>query len=336
MQLRRFRATHPSAVGKSIAINHFLRNNKIMAVHEHKKDDVKKNGLVIALLITSGMTIVEFIGGLVSNSLALLGDAGHMLTDSFAIGLSLLAMLAASRPPDLKRTYGHHRFEIIASLLNGLTLVAIAGYIFYEAYGRFLSPPEVKGTTMLSVASLGLLANFAGIYFLRKGQKVNLNIRSAFLHMLGDTLSSIGVITGGFIIYLTGWMLIDPIVSILIGGIILKGALELVLESGNILLEAVPKEISIEEVNNSMESVEGVIEVHDLHLWSITSGMNALSAHVLIEDQRVSESNKIINEINERLRERFNINHTTLQLECSNCDDHYVCNIGVNKEFKSS
>ncbi len=299
-----------------------------MVEHIHNRDNSEgKRGLKIALIITTLVAVVEVAGGILANSLALIGDAGHMLTDSIAITLSLFAMIIASKPPDIKRTYGHYRIEILASLINGAVLVFIAGYIFYESYRRFVNPPEVKGAVMLAIASIGLLANLIGIYFLRKGQQVNLNIRSAFLHMLGDTLSSIGVIFAGIIIYLTGWMLIDPVVSILIGGIILKGAVELVLESSDILLESVPRGISLEKVNDSMQSVKGVLDVHDLHLWSITSGINALSAHILIEDQRVSEGSRIINELNEVLRSRFNINHTTLQLECSNCSEYPVCEI---------
>lgn len=299
-----------------------------MVGHINSRDNSEgKKGLKIALLITTSVAIVEIGGGIFANSLALIGDAGHMLTDSIAITLSLLAMIIASKPPDVKRTYGHYRIEILASLINGATLVFIAGYIFYESYKRFVNPPQVKGTVMLAIASIGLLANIIGIYFLRRARRVNLNVRSAFLHMLGDTLSSIGVITAGIIIYFTGWMLVDPVVSILIGGIILKGAVELVLESSNILLESVPKGLSLEKVNDSMQRVKGVLEVHDLHLWSITSGINALSAHILIEDQRVSEGSRIINELNEVLRNKFNIRHTTLQLECNNCSEYPVCEI---------
>ncbi len=307
-----------------------------MAEHNHNRDNLEnKKGLKIALFITIIMAVVEAIGGFLANSLALIGDAGHMFTDSIAIALSLFAIVIASRPPDVRRTYGHYRFEILAALLNGATLLFVAGYIFYESYRRFVSPPEVKGAMMLTIASMGLIANLTGIYFLRRGQKVNLNIRSAFLHMLGDTLSSIGVIAGGIIIYFTGWMLIDPIVSVLIGGIILKGALELVFESSHILLESVPKGISLESVSDSMHSVKGVLDVHDLHLWSITSGMNALSAHILIEDQRLSDGLRIINEVNDILRSKFNINHTTLQLECRNCDEYPVCEIVMEKNPKN-
>ncbi len=308
-----------------------------MAAHEHNRNNLEdKRGLKIALSITIIMTVVEAIGGFLANSLALIGDAGHMLTDSIAIAIGLFAIVIASRPPDIRRTYGHYRFEILAALINGAILLFVAGYIFYESYQRFVNPPEVKGVTVLVIASMGLIANLMGIYFLRRGQQINLNIRSAFLHMLGDTLSSIGVIAAGIIIYFTGWMLIDSIVSILIGGIILKGALELVLESGNILLESVPKGISLESVSDSMYSVKGVLDVHDLHLWSITSGMNALSAHILIEDQRLSEGARIINEVNEILRNKFDISHTTLQLECSNCNEYPVCEIVMEKSPKNS
>ncbi len=289
----------------------------------------KYKGLKVAFIITISMMFFEFIGGLLANSVALISDAGHMLTDSIAIALSLAASIFSAKPPNKRRTYGHHRFEILAALINGASLIIISVYIFYESYKRFLSPPQVKGLMMLSFASFGLAANLVGIYFLKKDQDYGLNIHSAFLHMLGDTLSSIGVIIGGFIIYFTNWRIIDPIIGVLIGGIILKGAIELVIESGNILLESVPKNISLEDVHTCINKINGVVAVHDLHLWSITSELIALSAHIIIEDQKLSEGTRIINDIKSILKNNFNIAHTTLQLECNNCDEYPLCDTSI-------
>jgi len=289
----------------------------------------KYKGLKIAFIITVSMMFLEFLGGWFANSIALISDAGHMLTDSIAIGLSLAAAVFASKPPNKIRTYGHHRLEIIAALINGTSLIIISAYIFYESYKRFLSPPQVKGLVMLSFASFGLVANLLGIYFLKKDQAYGLNIHSAYLHMLGDTLSSIGVIIGGFIIYFTDWRIIDPIIGVLIGGIILKGAIELIIESSNILLESVPKNISLVDVHTCINKINGVVAVHDLHLWSITSGLIALSAHIIIEDQKLSEGSRIMNDIKSILKNNFNISHTTLQLECSNCDEYPFCDTSI-------
>lgn len=289
----------------------------------------KYKGLKIAFIITISMMFFEFIGGLLANSVALISDAGHMLTDSIAIVLSLAASIFSAKAPNKRRTYGHHRFEILAALINGASLIIISAYIFYESYKRFLSPPQVKGLMMLSFACLGLAANLVGIYFLKKDQAYGLNIHSAFLHMLGDTLSSIGVIIGGFIIYFTNWRIIDPIIGVLIGGIILKGAIELVIESGDILLESVPKNISLEDVHTCINKINGVVAVHDLHLWSITSQLIALSAHIIIEDQKLSEGTRIINDIKSILKNNFNIAHTTLQLECNNCDEYPLCDTSI-------
>jgi cobalt-zinc-cadmium efflux system protein len=274
------------------------------------------------------MTLVEFFGGILSGSLALIGDAGHMLTDTLALGLSYSALKLSKRPADAKRTYGFHRTEILVALLNGLTLILISGYIFYEAYKRFLSPPQIKAPLMLGVATLGLVVNIIGILMLKGSSKTNLNIRGAFLHILGDALSSIGVIAAGIIIFFTKFYLVDPIVAILIGGIILRGALGLVTESSNILLEAVPKHLNAETITEEIKKIQGVKEMHDLHLWTITSGIYALSGHLIIEDQMVSKSDQILKEANRILQEKFGITHTTLQMECLVCKQFPVCNLG--------
>ena len=304
-----------------------------MSKHTHSIDSDARGesrALKIALAIVLLLVVAELIGGILSNSLALLGDAGHMFVDGLALGISLFAITLARKPPTTTRTFGYHRAEIMAALINGIILVLVAAYIFYEAYQRFLSPPEVKTTLMLIVAGLGLCANLAGIFLLRKHHKRSLNVKAAFWHVLGDTISSIGVIIGGIIIAVTGWGIVDPIIAVLIGCIILWGAVRLVREASDILLEAVPRDIEVEDVIKAMKEVPGIDEIHDLHVWTITSGIIALSSHVIIQDQMISRTGEIVEKVNHILEGRFNITHTTLQLECERCEDcpsGFICEI---------
>jgi cobalt-zinc-cadmium efflux system protein len=274
--------------------------------------------------------IAEVIGGILSNSLALLSDAGHMLVDALALGLSLFAMTIARRPATLSKTYGYHRVEIMAALTNGTILVLVSLFIFYEAYQRLLDPPVVQAPIMLVVAVIGLVANLAGILLLRKASHGNLNIKAAFWHIIGDTISSVGVIVAGVIIVFTGWYAVDAIIAFFIGGIIMWGAVRIVREASDILLEAVPRHVRVGKVIETIKNVPGVEEVHDIHIWTITSGIHALSAHLIIEDQLVSRSAEIVATIKENLTRYFNITHTTLQLECEKCEScpsGFICNI---------
>ena len=289
--------------------------------------------LLVALSITGLMTIVELAGGLISNSLALIGDAGHMFTDTLALGLSLFALNLAKRPASQTKTYGYYRAEILAALVNGTILILVSGYIFYEAYHRFVEPPEVRGGLMLIVAAIGLAANVVGISVLRSAGSRNLNVKGAFLHMWSDTISSLGVIAAGAIILLTGRTIADPIISIIIGLLILRGAGGLVWESVNILLEAVPKNLDVSRINDAVRKIKGVRDVHDVHLWAITSGMYAMSCHLLIEDQKVSNCTQIVEEVNETLSQKFGISHSTVQLECEECENSPVCHIGGEHEI---
>ena len=291
--------------------------------------------LKIALAIVLAVMVAEVIGGILSGSLALLSDAGHMLVDALALGLSLFALTIARRPATPTRTYGYHRVEIMAALANGTTLILVSLYIFYEAYQRFLEPPLIQAPLMLLVATIGLTANLAGILLLRKSSRHNLNLRAAFWHIVGDTISSVGVIAGGVIIAVTGWYIVDPIIAVFIGGIILWGAARLVSESVDILLEAVPKHIDVEKVIEIIKNISGVDEVHDMHIWTITSGIHALSAHLLIADQMVSKSAEIVEAVNQNLALNFNITHTTLQLECEKCEScpsGIICNMGRTED----
>ena len=280
-----------------------------------------QRNLVIALLITTIVMVAEIIGGLLANSLALLSDAGHMLTDILALGLSLVAMRFAQKPPTPSKTFGFHRLEILAAFFNGMLLFFISFYIFYEAYNRLLHPEEIKGLFMLVVASVGLLANGIGIILLRKSAHTSLNVKSAFFHIVGDTISSGGVIVGGLLILYTGWYLIDPLIGIFIGILILRGAYALIMESIDIFLETTPKDINVEEMLDELRKIKGVKDVHHLHLWTITSGINAMSAHVLIDDLLISSSAYILKEIKSLLHNKYRIEHSTIQFESEFCGD---------------
>jgi cobalt-zinc-cadmium efflux system protein len=281
----------------------------------------------MALAITLFMMVAEIIGGLLSNSLALLSDAGHMFTDTLALALSFFAMKFAGMPATDKKTFGFYRLEILAALLNGITLVLISLYIMYEAYQRILNPQPVAGTLMLIVAVIGLIVNIIGALFLMKHRETNLNIRGAFLHIIGDAVSSVGVIIGGVVILYTGWYLIDPILSILIALGIIAGAIGLVSESVSILLESAPSHINIAAVAEEIARVDGVREAYHVHVWSITSGVYALSAHVIIDDRLVSGSRELLDAIRQRLTDRFKIMHSTIQLECERCDENGSCSL---------
>ena len=280
--------------------------------------------MLMVLLITALVMIAEIIGGLLANSLALLSDAGHMLTDILALSLSIIAMRFAQKPPTTSKTFGFHRLEILAAFFNGIVLFCISFYIFYEAYKRLVHPEEIKGLFMLIVAAIGLLANGAGIVILRKSALKNLNVKSAFFHIVGDTISSGGVIVGGLVILFTGWYIIDSLIGAFIGILILRGAYSLVKESVDIFLEATPKDIDVEKMLSDLHKVEGVKDIHHLHLWTITSGIYAMSAHVLIKDLLVSRSAQILRQIETLLKSKYNMEHTTIQFESESCGDDGV------------
>jgi cobalt-zinc-cadmium efflux system protein len=294
-------------------------------IHHEALTDYRR--LKFTLAIVLGIMVAEIIGGIFSGSLALLGDAGHMLVDALALGLSLLAMTLARRPATATKTFGYHRFEILAALANGTILILVSIYIFYEAYQRFLEPPEIRTPLMLIIATIGLLANLGGVILLNKASHRSLNLKAAFWHIMGDTISSVGVIIAGIVILFTGWFVADAIVAVVIGVIILWGAARIVSESADVLLEAVPRHIAVATVVDTIRNVPGVNEVHDIHIWTITSNIYALSAHLVIDDQMVSGSIEIVRAVREEMARRYNINHTTLQLECESCPTGLVCEI---------
>jgi cobalt-zinc-cadmium efflux system protein len=276
---------------------------------------------------TLGTTLIilvaEVIGGFVSHSLALLSDAGHMFSDVVAQGLSLAAMYLAARPADARRTYGWHRLEILAALLNGLTLFALAAGILWSGALRLRAPVEVHTGIMMLVAGVGLLANVIGAWLLHDAQ--TLNARSAYLHLLLDLLSSVAVLIAGAVMYFArGWFWLDPLLSMLIALFILYSAYRLMKEAVDVLLETVPRNIDLAGVCNAVGGLDGVLAVHDLHIWTITSGLYALSAHIVVAEKQPPDD--LIRRVNELLRRDFAIGHTTLQLESSEYDHScHVC-----------
>lgn len=283
-----------------------------------------KKELKIVIFFTSVILVVEVIGGIISNSLALLSDAVHVFSDVFALTLSFFALSLAARPPSTSRTFGFHRAEVFAALINGVTLFMISFFIFKKSYERILMPPDIKTTEMLTVAVFGFFVNLWVIHRL-KGHGDDLNIRSAFLHVVGDALASLGVIIGAVVIILTGSTIVDPIISVLIGIIIVFGSLRVIKESLHILLEGTPRHIDPKKVSNAILGVDGVKNVHDLHIWSICSHINAASAHIIVGDVMMSHVTQISKRV-EKEMDAQGIGHTTFQFECGEeepCDiDH--------------
>ena len=269
--------------------------------------------LTLAIALTSIVMVVELIGGWWANSLSLISDAGHMLSDVLSLGMALFAVVMAQRPATARRTYGWHRVEILAALTNGIILVVIALLILMSAWSRLRHPEPVSGGVVLVVAGIGLVANLIGMRLLAHDRSCN--VRSARLHLLGDALSSVGVLVAGAVIYLTGWLPIDAILSAVISVIILVGAFGILRETVDILLESTPPGVSHPDVACAIQAVEGVRGVHDLHIWSITSGMTALSGHVKVEHEALTRSDDVLNAVKAALRDQFGIEHTTIQLE---------------------
>jgi len=276
-----------------------------------------------ALIISAVYFFAELTAGFLTNSLALLSDAGHMLSDIGALALSLFAFRVAKRPATHHSTYGYHRVEILAALFNGLTLWLIVGVIFTSAYYRLANPPAVESFGMIVVAVLGLLVNIAAAAILHSGHQHNLNMRGAFLHVMSDAIGSVGAIAAGAIMLATGWYLADPLISMFIGALILYSSWSLIKDSLSVLMQSVPKGIRLDEVRQTIEAVDGVHKVHDLHVWAVTSDIYTLSAHAVVENG--GDFHEVLNGIEDTLKVRFNIEHTTIQLETESRED---------KEFK--
>ena len=290
---------------------HGPRHSGARARGEERSHDRRR--LSRALALTAVILVAEAVGGWVSNSLALLSDAGHMLTDVSALALSLLALWMAEKPHTLKKTYGFYRMEILSALANGVALLGITCGILYEAYQRIRAPEPVLMGGAAVVAAVGLLANGISMRLLHGSQ--SMNVRGAFLHVVGDALSSVGVLVGLGVMKLTGWLWVDPVVSVAISVIIVAGAFRLVRDAVDVLLEAAPAHVDLDAVKNILSAVPGVTAVHDLHVWTISSGIYALSAHLVVLDPMVCNNDQILSAVKHELFDRFGIDHTTIQIE---------------------
>jgi cobalt-zinc-cadmium efflux system protein len=264
-----------------------------------------------------GFMLVELAGGLMTGSMALISDAGHMFTDTGAIGLALLASRLASRPKDPQRTYGYLRAEILGAMANGVILILLCGYILVEAYQRFGHPRHIPGGPVLAIATLGLIVNLGSAMIMRRGRKTNLNLEGAYLHMISDALGSVGAMVAGAVILLAGWTPIDTLISILIAVLILRGGWKLLMKAVDILMEGTPPEIDFHQIQEALKSREHIIDLHDLHIWSISSGVLALSAHLQLADECVQSGHwsRCLRETQDYLRKEWGIKHTTLQTE---------------------
>jgi len=281
--------------------------------------EIKQNRLLLSLALTGLIFLAEVVGGLWTGSLALLSDAAHVLMDVFALGMSYGALRAAALPPDDRHTYGFHRLQVLAALANGATLLLVAFEIFREAWERFRNPVPVLAGPMLIVSVVGLVVNLIVALALRQHDHHDLNVRSAFLHVLGDALASVGVIGAGVVILFTGWTAIDPLVSAAIGAILLVGSGRVLRESLHILVEGMPEGLKASQVAEAMGRVAGVMEVHDLHVWTVVPGYVALSAHVVLADQALSQTQEVMDGLKRVLADEFGIEHTTIQFECAAC-----------------
>jgi cobalt-zinc-cadmium efflux system protein len=302
-------------------------------VHPHQHTGNQKALFLSFLLITLFM-IVEFAGGLISHSLALLSDAGHMLSDSISLGLSFAALFAGSRlPANNRKTFGYRRFEILSALFNGVLLLVISAVILIEAIRRFSTPVQVAGTEMLAIAALGLVVNLVVAWILGGGEsKQNLNVRSALLHVIGDLLGSVGAISAAIVINLTGWQPADPIASILVSLIILRSGWQVSKSAVNILMEGKPEELDVDEIREKIRAVDGVTDLHDLHIWTITSGFLSLSCHLKVTDG--VNRDEVLRQA-EHILEPYHLEHSTIQIEgVAYSDCHSDCAHAVRKSRK--
>ncbi|MEU3019176.1 MULTISPECIES: cation diffusion facilitator family transporter [unclassified Nocardiopsis] len=276
--------------------------------------------LVLGMMLT--VAVVQVTGAAFSGSLALLADAGHTVTDSLGVALALAAVWIAARPATSKRTFGFQRAEILAAAVNAIVLFALCAFIVSEAINRFREPAEVSGPGMIAVASFGLVMNIAAMFVLRSGAQESLNVKGAYLEVMSDALASVGVIVGGLIVWLTGWQQADTLVSLGIAAIIVPRAWSLLREAVHVLLEATPKGMDLSEVREHLMGHPAVIDVHDLHAWTITSGVPVMSAHVVVSEEDLRDTGRMLDELHECLTGHFDVEHSTLQLEPPGHADH--------------
>jgi len=304
--------------------------------HDHRHGERNnKKVLLISFIIITGYMLVEVLGGFITNSLALLSDAGHMLSDSIALAIALLAFKFGERAVNMGNTYGYRRFEILAAMLNGITLIAVALYIFYESIDRFLNPPEVATVGMLVISSIGLLINILVAWIMMRSSDTehNLNMRGAYLHVLSDMLGSVGAIVAALLMMFFGWGWADPLASVIVAVLVLRSGYFVSKSSLHVLMEGTPRNVDIEEVVQAISRIEGVKAVHDLHIWSITSNLNALTAHIVVAgDKTVYEAEALLQKI-EHMLEHKNIPHSTLQIESEQHrhDEAILCSIKASQ-----
>jgi len=289
--------------------------------HVHAANERNMKRVMIALVLTAAFMVVEVVGGIISGSLALLADAGHMLTDTMALGLAAMAFHVSKRPPDGKLTFGYQRFQILAAFVNGLSLLAVVGWILFEAVNRFFNPNEILGSTMLTVAIAGLVVNIISFAVLHSGDQENLNIRGAALHVAGDLLGSVAAIVAALVIIYTGWTLIDPILSVAVAALILKSAWSLVKRSAHVLLEGAPEWLDVAAMQEQIVAgVPGVGGIHHVHIWGLTPQDLMLTMHMSIVDDVESQSD-VIRETKRFLEDEYGIGHSTIELDIDGCSD---------------
>ena len=286
-----------------------------------------RRSLVIALVLISGFVVAEVIGGLMSGSLALLADAGHMLTDAAAIALALLALWIAGRPASIGRTFGYHRTEVLAAMFNALSLWAIAAWITYEAIRRLSNASDIsiEGGLMIAVGAIGLGVNVTAALVLLRGAKHSINVEGAFRHVMADLMGSVAVVISALVVITTGWVIIDPILSLLIAGLIVFSSRRLIWKTVNVLLEGTPEHIDLYSLCSDLEEIEGVTLVHDVHVWTISSNYDSLTAHVLIDETHLGDADELLESLRKIAREKYGIHHVTLQLDksLSDCDENH-------------
>ena len=290
--------------------------------HVHEANEKNLRRVMIALVLTGAFMIVEVVGGILSGSLALLADAGHMLTDTMALALAAMAFKVSKRPPDGMLTFGYQRFQILAAFVNGLSLLAIVGWIVFEAVNRFLNPNEILGETMLVVAAAGLLVNIVSFAVLHTGDQENLNIRGAALHVAGDLLGSVAAIVAALVIIYTGWTLIDPILSIAVAILIMRSAWSLVKRSAHILLEGAPEWLDVAAMQERVVAgVPGVGEIHHVHIWGLTPQELMLTMHMSVTDDVESQA-EVVRRTKRFMKEEYGIGHSTIEVDVDGCSDH--------------
>ena len=290
--------------------------------HHHEANEKNLRRVLIALVLTGLFMVVEIVGGIISGSLALLADAGHMLTDTMALALAAMAFHVSKRPPDGKLTFGYQRFQILAAFVNGISLLAIVGWILFEAVRRFLNPNEILGETMLVVAAAGLLVNMISFAVLHTGDQENLNIRGAALHVAGDLLGSVAAIVAALVIIYTGWTPIDPILSVAVAILILKSAWSLVKRSAHILLEGAPEWLDVQAMQERVVAgVPGVGEIHHVHIWGLTPQELILTMHMSVADGVASQSD-VVRDTKQFMKDEYGIAHSTIEVDVDGCSDH--------------